>query len=200
MSAHIVFVRFFAGYSDEFPYRRILQLDDLSIPDGIESICKKWVGKPANRTRLKAWRTKQKEIRTQTEQKSREWNGGCVARPGKTQMMNVSEPVYDEPSANSFLPTFFEVASIESWRSTPILDLFSPLGISGRFPVAKFNSRRNANVGADALQARVMELQESARTKDCWSEGDSSVLLAEANPHFFVVPESQLHLSDQTTV
>lgn len=84
-------------------------------------------------------------------------------------------------------PDLQEIAATAGWGS--------PENITRHFPVARFEKKDLANDAAKALQERVAELARSADDKRHWEDGD--VLLATANPHFFVVAEKTLSRSER---
>lgn len=129
MSAHTVFVRFFFGYSDSFPYERFVHLKDDDCAGAIEALGEEW------------W-SKQRRER-------------------------------------------FELSG----------DFLR--GITRRYPVARFDTKRRADDAAAALQARVSELARSAYAKPHWNDED--FFLTVANPRFIVVADTELTGSELAT-
>lgn len=186
MSGHIVFVRFFLGYSDSFPFDRFLRLPDGSgaIEAAMEALRKEWWRKRANQNRYA-------ESQAELEGRRRKWREVALAQPSRNTHLPWSDcPDGDEPlPKRTGTPSFEEVARVAGWWDGTTCGGMV-FGISRRYPVARFDTEDAASIAAAALQERVAELTRSTFTEERLSEG--SIWLASANPHFVVVAEDQL--------
>ena len=186
MQGYFVFVRFFLGYSETFPFQRFVNLQDDEIADAVEILRKEWWSKLANRKQLQ-------ESRQALRKRQEEWPKGGLAIPmgshPKTLDSNAGVEVWEVPSGAS---DFEELAIEAGWKSTSFQA--GCFGISRRYPVAFLGKKALAEKLAGALQLRVAELAEAAYLKNQWD--DETSWLAQANPHFTVVPEETLSGSE----
>jgi hypothetical protein len=188
MPGYFVFVRFFLGYSETFPFERFIKLHDNDIADAVETLRKEWWSKPANRKQVE-------ESRKALRKRQEEWSEGCLAVPlgshPKPLDSNAGVEVYQVPSGT---PDFEELAREAEWKTTSFQAGCS--GISRRYPVAFLGKKALADNLAGALQLRVAELADAAYLKNHWD--DETSWLAQANPRFSVVPEEKLSGSEVT--
>jgi hypothetical protein len=191
MSGGIVFVRFFPGYTTSFLFDRFVRLKDDAIGGAVEALCKEWWRKPSNRRRVQT-------SRTEMELRQREWAQGALARPGKNWCVPgaAASEVANAPAKRIGTPSFEEIAAVAGWVC-PTASADFPHGISPRYPVARFNTKEDAEAAVVALQERVAELARAAYAKHHW--GDEDDLLATANPRFFVVAEEDLSRPELAT-
>jgi hypothetical protein len=200
MPGYVVFVRFFLGYTESFPFDRFTHLKDDAIGNALEALRKEWWRKPANRQRIRAERDEQRRQQKELEQLQEDWLQGAVARPGWNPGLPavttskaddaLAKRVDDAPAQHMNAPSFEEIAAAAGWWNRTGLDAF-PFDISRRYPVARFDSKRLAEDAAAALQEKVAELARGAYAKEHWND-DEDNWLATANPRFAVVAEKSL--------
>jgi hypothetical protein len=190
MLGHIVFVRFFLGYSEPFPFERFVHLNDNEIKGALEALRKEWLSEPANVRRLEA-------SRLELEERQRTWSQSFLARPGRQSVVPGGLPsgVKVQPSQRGE-PSFDEIASLAGWRLLQMSCGDSDHGITHRYPVAEFSTKEDADAAAEALRDTVGELARGAYAKHHWKEGSDEYLNATANPRFIVVAESKLSRSE----
>src|SRR5262245_36429419 len=86
MTGHILFVRFFAGYTPAFLYHRFVSLPDDKVASALEAMCNEWNQNSRNRKRLQKWRAEQLRAETRSRKESakevQRWDAGTLARPG----------------------------------------------------------------------------------------------------------------------
>jgi hypothetical protein len=130
VAGHIVFVRFFPGYSDTFPYDRFLSVKDEQIAPTVAAICDEWWKNPANRTRLKTARSKRTPEELLLEKRRKQWSKGGLARAGRT--LNVpkagSLSAKAETATSKGKPTLAEILEVEGWSEPSTLHPFPPTG------------------------------------------------------------------------
>jgi hypothetical protein len=206
MPGYFVFVRFFFGYSNSFPFEQFANVKDGDLVRVAEAFGKRWWSKPANRRRLQTarakWVREWKKRRKEQEAKVREWKQGELAGPGVNWLLPDTErskapPKPKAPTVRTGAPNFQEIANLEGWRVPHgfILDWLHD--ISNRYPVAHFNRKGLAVAAAAALQDRVVELAKATWGKQPWSDGDD--LLALLNPRFSVVVDRELSRAESAT-
>lgn len=184
MSGYVVFVRFFPGYTESFPFQRFANLNDDDIKGAVDALRKEWWKDPANRRQVQV-------SRKETEERVREWNQAALARPGVNRSLPWQEAPEGAgaPALRTGTPSLEEVAVVAGW-GTPMASEDLPYGISRRYPVALFKAKEDADAAAAALQERVAELARATWAQQTWSAEDG--WLALANPRFGVVEEAQL--------
>jgi hypothetical protein len=187
MHGYLVFVRFFLGYSESFPFERFLHVDDADIDGAVEALRREWWSDPANAARLRA-------SRRELESRVREWNESGLARPGRSMGWGLpgraarpedADPAPDEARE----PSFVEVAAEAGWGHPTALGDWR-YGISHRYPLRRYPTEEAARDAVAALQGRVSELARSAHLTE-QSNGEEYVL-ATGNPRFIVVAEEKL--------
>jgi hypothetical protein len=185
MPGHVLFVRFFK-FIEPFPFGRFFRVSDDGLGNAAESLRREWWRSPANRARYRKYEIdRQKRIR--------QWEQGALARPGINWL--VAAPAPSAANQNR-QPSLQEIAEAAGWHGSALGDW--PLGISCRYPIAHFDEKKRADVAAAVLQERVKELAQSAYTRT--DSGDEDLILASANPRFFVVAEADLSDAEQATV
>jgi hypothetical protein len=194
MSVHTVFVRFFLGYSDTFPYDRVANLKDAEISPAMDQLREDWLKKPANRGELKRQRAEFKRQQAECMKRKLEWWGGGITRRSRKASIHASKPsVSSEPESDQ--PANFQPDM--GWHKPCSLQAF-PKGISSRYALTQFPSKPNAELACASLQQRVDELARAAIQKTPFEDNDT--LLVETNPRFFSIEESQLLPAEQISV
>jgi hypothetical protein len=183
MPGYVVFVRFFLGYTESFPFDCFVHLKDDAIAGAVEALRKDWWSKPANRKRVQA-------SRRELASRRKDWAQGILARPGRNLCLpGATVSNADGQQAEETGPASFEeIVAAAGWRCSAPDGLAH--GITPRYPVAQFDTKELADDAAAAVRERVKELAEAAYAKTPWSEEDE--LFGTANPHFVVVGETEL--------
>jgi hypothetical protein len=194
MSGHIVFVRFFPGYSGAFPYDRIAHLKDKEINAALESLSQRWWNEPANRESIKTFRAKVEEGRNALELRVLEWEQAHLARPGMNRCApEETTPEVDTPQPErKGSPDFEEIACAAGWRDGQCYEEFPPYSISPRYAVARVEDEDSATAVAEALNERVAELAKGTYAKSHFGKDKLDWLFATANPRFLSVAEHTL--------
>jgi hypothetical protein len=194
VAGHIVFVRFFPGYSDSFPYDRFLGIKGEQIAETVAALCDEWWKNPTNRTRLREARSGQTPEELELRKRQKQWSKAGLARAGRTLGLpkTGSSALEAEAATRKGKPTLAEIAEVEGWSEPSTFQAFPPHQISNRFPLARFESAEHAEMVSDALQVRVAELKDGAFKKTAWRKGDEAVLFTGANPRFTVIGEADL--------
>lgn len=179
MPGQIVFVRFFLGFADSFQFDRFLRLRDDEIGGAVDALKAKWWRDPSNRRRFQASQKKVLENK-------RKWLGHMdVKLPTAQVRITTRAPV----------PSFKDIAVMAGWRLVNIGDNH---GITCRYPVARFRSKKGADSAAAALQARVAELARSTESKTHWINED--FWLSNAQPRFYAISEAELPPAERIVV
>jgi hypothetical protein len=182
---YFVFVRFFLGYSDLFPFDRFVRLQDAEIAVAVESLRDEWWGDSANRSCfVEAERVAMSRPRPT-----------ATARPGNNQHLPRQFAPTPPPrrTAHRGVPSFPQVARFARWwDGTTFGD--SGYGISRPHTVARFDKKTGAETAATALQVRAVQTRIDAAER--WKTNDD-MGLATANARFAAVPESELSEADR---
>jgi hypothetical protein len=191
MPSHFVFVRFFLGYSDPFPFERFTHLNDEEINGALEVLRKEWLAHPANAKTIEVSRRQQKR-------RLREWMRSCPAWPGRAAAVSsgLAKGAEVQPLPTGE-PTMDEVAALAGWGAVQMRLGDSDHGITCRYPLARFSTKEYADAAAEALRGTVDELARSAYAKHHWSDDDPCYWHATANPRFVVVAEEKLSRAER---
>jgi hypothetical protein len=190
MSAYFVFVRFFLGYTERFPFERFAHLGDDEINDTLEELRKEWLSEPAN---ARSVETSRREL----QERQRTWSQSFLAKPGRSAAVPPGRPdgVRLQPPRTGE-PSFDEVATLAGWRAAQMSCGDSAHGITHGYPLARFSTKEDADAAAEALRDAVAELARGAYAKQHWNDDDDCYLHATANPRFVVVAEGKLSRSE----
>lgn len=131
----IVYIRFFVGAKDTFPFKQFESLPDHLLEHEKRKIVREWYTEPANREMICH---KRREV---TELKA-EWAAAHLARPGMNRDLPYDPPPEKFSETEDVYPDFSDVAVIEGWGGSEITE---------RLPVARFASRGDAEAAQAAL-------------------------------------------------
>src|SRR5262249_23516963 len=156
MPGHVVFVRFFLGYSDAFPFDRFLHLPDRHLDDAVEAFRKEWWTQDEKRVAYEKWYA---DFRQHTLDRLKQWQSQITTRPTTqpTPTTPTRPPTGPPRNLDEILggpteagPTFQQIVLFEKWGTDQRLPN-SRHGISNSFPLAWFDAKEHATAATEAL-------------------------------------------------
>lgn len=192
MSRHFVFVRFFLGFTELFPFNRVVRLEDDVLGGAVDALLTPGPSKPVNQKHALEKNKEAKEI-------AERWKQGGLTRPPQRRHDWLGEEVWPFPSApvNDSPTPSHDGSPAENGRECMAWGDLAH-GITKRYPLEGFETKKLAEAAAGALQERVIELVQAAYLKHRWSDEDWQV--ATTIPCFFMVAEEELQGSELVRV